>query len=86
MTYDPSTLSRLTWRHGERARAIVAGTDELTNEDIRAWRGIGGKTFNGSALETARGLVRQGETIAEASALAGVTLQALRSSLDQRPL
>lgn len=39
---DDQTAARLAWAHGpERAKSIMAGTDEPTNRDIAAWRVLG---------------------------------------------
>ncbi len=40
--YDPSTIERLRWAHGDaRTAQIVAGKDPATNADLAAWRRLG---------------------------------------------
>ena len=87
MTYDPSTLSRLTWRHGaERTARIMLGRDAETEADLIAWRQIGGAVYMSRSLELARRLVANGENRKDAAEAAGISRMSLAKSIDRRPL
>lgn len=40
--YDASAVQRLIWAHGaDAASRIISGNDDLTDQDIAAWRQLG---------------------------------------------
>lgn len=87
MTYDPSTLSRLTCRHGaERTARIVLGRDAETEADLIAWRLIGGAVYMSRSLELARRLVANGESRKDAAEVAGISQLSLGKSISRMPL